>query len=67
MELITQQNDTLHKICMRAYGDTTMLTHVLAANRHLADHGVILPIGLKINLPAKIEKPPYRDQIKLWD
>jgi len=66
MEIVrAQQNDTVDLLAYRHYGDTTMVEAILEANPGLAKHGVILPHGLKINLPAR--KAITKPGLNLWD
>jgi phage tail protein X len=60
------QGDTLDIICYRYYGSQSVaVEEIMNANRHLADLGVVLPIGTKIMLPA-IEKTAENKRVALW-
>lgn len=64
--------DTLEQLVYRALGrqDDEALTAVLDVNSGLADHGLVLPAGLVVNLPDMAEEPAVT-QLKrlqeLWD
>tara|TARA_R110000751_G_scaffold52823_1_gene114830 strand:- start:698 stop:898 length:201 start_codon:yes stop_codon:yes gene_type:complete len=61
----TQQGDTVDDIAYRHYGDTTMVQAILEANRGLARYGIILPHGIEITLPDRVQQT--RTDIQLWD
>ncbi len=64
---ITVQDDRLDRICQRHYGACRgVVEQVLAANPRLADHGVLLPAGVRIHLPD-ITPEHIRPQVRLWD
>ncbi len=65
--VISQQGDTVDIICHRFYGHTNgVIEAVLEANHGLADHGLTLPAGLKITLPA-VKSKTNTQTTNLWD
>lgn len=65
---VTSDGDTADLIAWRHYGklDGRVTEQLLEANRGLADHGPILPAGLRVTLPV-IAPAPQTDGVKLWD
>lgn len=62
----TVDGDTIDLICHRHYGRTDgVVEKVLTLNRHLENHGAILPNGVKILMPT-IEEPKTKQKLKLW-
>lgn len=63
----THDGDSVDWICWRAYGRLSERSteKVLLANPGLADHGPLLPAGLKITLPY-IEQPTPTRRVRLW-
>lgn len=62
------QGDTIDLICWRYYGQTQGITEqVLEANPHLAGQGVILDIGIIVNLPDIVTRQQQQHSINLWD
>lgn len=66
---ITVEGDVLDHICWRHYGQEWGTTEaVLAANRGLAERGVVMPAGVSIHLPAfAIPATPVRARRRLFD
>lgn len=65
--VIAQQNDTVDAICYRYYGRTAKTVEaVYAANPRLADIGVILPMGTRVDMPVVTDKPE-NTTVNLWD
>lgn len=63
----TQQGETVDALCWRHYGRTLGMTEaVLQANPGLARHGLILPQGLLVTMPA-LSAPPPKTTVTLWD
>ena len=66
-----QAGETLDALCWRVLGKTAEVTEqALAANPGLADLGVLLPGGTKVDLTAaaaQANKPTRRQTISLWD
>ena len=62
---ITKQGDMLDAICYKYYQRTDCLEDVLAYNRDLAQHGIILPSGISIQLPP-LDKQTKKKKISLW-
>ncbi|MCF6766622.1 tail protein X [Thiotrichales bacterium 19S3-7] len=61
---VTKNYDMLDDICYHYYGREGFTFKVLEANRFLADHGVILPSNLVIELPDFPQ--PENRIVKLW-
>lgn len=52
MQVIAQQGDTVDALCWRYYDRTDgTVEAVLEANPGLADLGVVLPMGIVVDLP----------------
>ncbi|MCW7550919.1 tail protein X [Photorhabdus sp. APURE] len=67
MKIIAQQNDTVDALCWRHYGRTQGVTErVLAANPGLAEHGVILPHGMVVEMPEAMPTA-IKPTLQLWD
>ncbi|HYG91218.1 MAG TPA: tail protein X [Azospirillum sp.] len=70
MKYITRQGDQVDAICWRYYGRENAAEAVFEANPRLADHGLILPAGIEIELPD-LEAPTATTSgaaiVKLWD
>jgi phage tail protein X len=68
---ITKLYDRLDKICYKFYGDSDnrIVETVLDQNPGLEEHGILLPLGLKIELPRRPVKnlTPIIRQVFLWD
>jgi phage tail protein X len=68
MLVIALQNDTVDAMCHRHYGRTSgAVETVLEANPGLADHGVILPHGLAVEMPDLPQALSTPSQVNLWD
>ena len=68
MRVIAQQGDTIDELCWRHLGRTLgMVEIVLEQNPGIADHGPVLPHGLKVNLPEVPNDQPTAAQVRLWD
>jgi phage tail protein X len=62
----TVDGDTVDLICHRHYGRTdSTVEWVLKLNRHLENHGAVLPQGVRILLPI-IDDPKTKQKTKLW-
>ena len=62
----SKQGERLDLICQHYYGyQSGAVEQVLAVNAHLADLGVILPIGSKVSLPT-IKQPSAKKTTVLW-
>lgn len=63
----TVQGDTLDQICWKHYGAASgAVEAVLEYNPGLALAGMVLPVGLEIELP-ELQRPGIRATVKLWD
>jgi len=63
----TQQGETVDALCWRHYGRTQgAVEAVLQANPGLARHGLILPQGILVTMPA-LNAPPPQPTVSLWD
>lgn len=64
-----RQGDTADKICARYLGQWSGVTEqVLDLNPTLADLGIVLPEGTRVQLPAPTTAKPTTDtRTKLWD
>lgn len=63
----TQQGETVDALCWRHYGRTQgAVEAVLQANPGLARHGLILPQGILVTMPA-LSAPPPQPTVSLWD
>lgn len=60
----TAQGDSLDAIVWRHYGDSSMISAVLALHPGLAAHGPVLPIGTVLTLPDRA--PPQPKRVSLW-
>lgn len=67
MAVITQQNDTVDLISLRAFGTTAMSEIILDANPGLAAQGPVLEMGISVELPAQTVAPTSGSKINLWD
>lgn len=66
MTYMTVAGDELDAICQNYYGLTAgAVEQVYAANRDLADQGLVLPAGIAIELPELVE-PASSDYVRLW-
>ncbi|MEO3741709.1 tail protein X [Kosakonia sp. WA-90] len=66
MNAITQQGDTLDILCLRYYGRTEgVVETVLLANPGLAELGVILPHGTRVELP-EVAVATVNETVNLW-
>ena len=67
MEVCTVQHDTLDAVMWRYLGTTNGIERVIGMNRHLRDHGTVLPAGVQIHLPDEAPAPQTMRMVKLWD
>jgi len=68
MRVRTQQNETVDALSWRHYGRTAgVVEAVLNANPGVADHGVVLPMGLLIEMPDTTSTPSKGNLIQLFD
>lgn len=70
MKYRTKQGDQVDAICWRYYGRENAAEAVFEANPRLADHGLILPAGIEIELPdldAPTATASGTTTVKLWD
>lgn len=66
--VIAQQGDTVDAICWRHYGRTAgVVEQVLDANPGLADFGLTLPHGTRVELPDAAPQAEQRQMVNLWD
>lgn len=68
----TKMYDRLDKICYERYGNTNnqIVEWVIEQNPRVELHGILLPIGIIIDLPEppkKVTAAPVLKQIFLWD
>jgi phage tail protein X len=68
---ITKLYDRLDRICYARYGssDNDIVEWVIEQNDGIELRGIVLPMGLSINLPEppkKLTRPPVIPQIFLW-
>lgn len=61
----TQQRDTVDLLSWRHFGDTSMVEAILDANPGLAAMGIILPHGIEVALPDRVN--PVTTGQNLWD
>jgi phage tail protein X len=69
---ITKMFDRLDRVCYDRYGSTTnqIVEWVIDQNPGIELYGIILPIGITIELPdapKKLTSPPVLKQIFLWN
>jgi phage tail protein X len=69
---ITKLYDRLDRICYDRYGSTSnkIVEWVFEQNPGVELHGILLPLGITINLPdasRKLTQPKVLKQIFLWD
>lgn len=63
---VSKQGDTLDLVCYEYYHQQSdVVEQVLAANQHLVNLEIILPIGTVINLPI-IVKQKVKKSVVLW-
>lgn len=68
---VTKMFDRLDRICYARYGNTTnqIVSWVIEQNPGIELNGIVLPLGITINLPdapKKIDAPPVLKQVFLW-
>jgi phage tail protein X len=68
---ITKRFDRLDRICYLRYGSNSnqIVEWVIEKNPGVALHGILLPLGIIINLPEpprQLTQPPVLPQIFLW-
>jgi phage tail protein X len=69
---ITKMFDRVDRICYARYGATSdqIVEWVFSHNPGLELYGIVLPLGISINLPEApkaVTAPPVIKQIFLWD
>ena len=65
--VISQKGDTVDALCQRYYGKTAGVTEQgYLANPGLAEHGLQLPAGISIDLPAA-KAETRAATVNLWD
>jgi phage tail protein X len=69
---ITKSYDRLDKICYARYGSTAnkIVEWVIEQNPGVEMYGILLPIGIAINLPdapRRLTPPPVLKQVFLWN
>ncbi len=57
--------ETVDRVALRVYGDTSMSADILETNPGLSALGPVLPRGTKIALPEK--QTPTKTGVNLWD
>lgn len=69
MQVRTQQNDTIDRLCWRHLGATAgYVEQTLELNPHLAQYGPVLPHGTLVELPdAKPGTTTKQNIVQLWD
>lgn len=68
MQVMAMQNETVDAICFRVYGKTKGMSElVFKANQGLAEHGVILPTGLMVDMPQASQVTEATNIVQLWD
>ena len=68
---ITKLFDRLDRICFARYGNSSngIVEWVIEQNPGVELYGIVLPLGITINLPdapKKLDAPPVLKQIFLW-
>jgi phage tail protein X len=68
---ITKLYDRLDRICYERYGSTAnqIVEWVIEQNDGIELHGILLPLGIEINLPEaprQLTQPPVIPQVFLW-
>lgn len=68
---ITKMFDRLDRICYARYGNTTnqIVEWVIEQNPGIELYGILLPLGITINLPdapKTLDAPPVLKQVFLW-
>jgi phage tail protein X len=68
---ITKLYDRLDRICYARYGNTTneIVEWVIEQNPGIELYGILLPLGISINLPdapKTMTAPPVLKQVFLW-
>lgn len=67
MKIFAQQNDTVDALCWRYYQRTEGVTEqIFACNLGLADAGVTLPHGYRVDMPDPTPSP-LKQHLQLWD
>jgi phage tail protein X len=69
---ITKLYDRLDRICYARYGSTSnqIVEWVIEKNPGVELYGIVLPLGITIDLPGppkKLTAPPVLKQIFLWN
>jgi phage tail protein X len=68
---ITKLHDRMDRICYARYGSTAnqIVEWVIEQNSGVELYGIVLPLGITINLPdapRELTQPPVIPQIFLW-
>ena len=68
---ITKLYDRLDRICFDRYGstDNQIVEWVIEQNDGIELYGIVLPMGITINLPEpprQLTRPPVIPQVFLW-
>lgn len=68
---ITKLYDRLDRVCWARYGSTSskIVEWVIEQNPGIELYGIVLPLGISINLPdvpKKLDTPPVLKQVFLW-
>ncbi|GAB9153255.1 tail protein X [Bradyrhizobium diazoefficiens] len=69
---ITKMFDRLDRICFERYGSTSnqIVEWVIEQNPGIEERGMVLPLGLKIDLPEApkaLTAPPVLKKVFLWE
>ncbi len=63
----TAQGDTIDSICYKYYGNQSDAVEiVMNHNKHLVDMDIVLPIGIRVELPVITAKPKQDKRVALW-
>jgi phage tail protein X len=68
---VTKLFDRLDRICYSRYGNSSnqIVEWVIEQNPGIELYGIVLPLGITINLPdapKKLDAPPVLKQVFLW-
>lgn len=68
---VTKLYDRLDRICYSRYGNSSnhIVEWVIEQNPGIELYGIVLPLGITINLPdapKKLDAPPVLKQVFLW-
>ncbi|MCP1757867.1 tail protein X [Bradyrhizobium sp. YCK136] len=69
---VTKMFDRLDRICFERYGSTSnqIVEWVIEQNPGIEERGMVLPLGLKIDLPEAprtLTAPPVLKKVFLWE